>query len=99
MADLYGFAGALGRELWLARNWASMGTSSAPHEGAVIVWAHHVGQLVRHVAGDVWIVLSGNDGHRVRERPRHIGHYIAIRDVPHHNAAVPIQVAAFFARA
>lgn len=97
MADLFGYAGELGRELWLAARWASMGTRTALHDGAVIVWPHHVGQLVRHVAGDVWIVLSGNDGHRIRERQRHIRGYIAVRDVPHFHA--PIQIAAFYGRA
>lgn len=63
----------------LARRWASYGSASSPIPGAVVVWNHHVGKLIRQVSGNIWIVLSGNDGHQVRERPRSIGNAIAIR--------------------
>lgn len=59
--------------------WARWGYASSPQPGAVVVWSHHVGELISHVAGDVWVVLSGNDGHAVRERPRSIARAVAIR--------------------
>jgi hypothetical protein len=64
----------------LARNWAHLyGSPSRPQPGAVVVWRHHVGELVAHVSGNVWIVRSGNDGNEVRERPRSIAGAIAFR--------------------
>ncbi|CEG08001.1 hypothetical protein BN961_01409 [Afipia felis] len=64
----------------LARNWAHLyGSPSRPQPGAVVVWPHHVGELVSHVSGNVWIVRSGNDGNAVRERPRSIAGAIAFR--------------------
>jgi hypothetical protein len=64
----------------LARNWAHLyGSPSRPRPGAVVVWRHHVGELVSHVSGNVWIVRSGNDGNAVRERPRSIAGAIAFR--------------------
>lgn len=64
----------------LARNWATLyGSKSHPKPGAVVVWRHHVGELVSHVSGNVWIVRSGNDGNAVRERPRSIAGAIAFR--------------------
>jgi hypothetical protein len=69
------------RHLWLARNWASVGTPAhGPAPGVIVVWAHHVGIIVgRHASG--WIVKSGNDGNRVRERPRSVSGAIAFRRV------------------
>jgi hypothetical protein len=64
----------------LARNWAHLyGSPSRPQPGAVVVWPHHVGELISHVSGNVWIVRSGNDGNAVRERPRSIAGAIAFR--------------------
>lgn len=64
----------------LARNWATLyGSPSRPQPDAVVVWPHHVGQLVRHVHGDIWIVHSGNDGRAVRTRARSIAGAIAFR--------------------
>jgi len=64
----------------LARNWGHLyGSPSRPQPGAVVVWRHHVGELVSHVSGNVWIVRSGNDGNAVRERPRSIAGAIAFR--------------------
>ena len=40
--------------------------------GAVVVWNHHVGMITGRTAGGQWIVKSGNDGGRVRERPRSV---------------------------
>jgi hypothetical protein len=63
-----------------AAAWAHLyGSPSRPRPGAVVVWRHHVGELVSHVSGSVWIVRSGNDGNAVRERPRSIAGAIAFR--------------------
>jgi len=61
-----------GPELNLARNWASWGRPSKARVGAVVVWSHHVGMITGRNAGGQWIVKSGNDGGRVRERPRSV---------------------------
>ena len=61
-----------GPELNLARNWAKWGRSSGPRVGAVVVWSHHVGMITGRNAAGQWIVKSGNDGGRVRERPRSV---------------------------
>jgi hypothetical protein len=62
----------------LARNWAHWGHAGPAGVGAVVVWSHHVGKIVGR-DGDQWVIESGNDGHRVRTRPRSIGNAIAIR--------------------
>ena len=73
--------GMADRRLWLARNWAQVGQNAgAPQVGAVVVWRHHVGIITGRV-GNQWIVKSGNDGARVRERPRSIAGAIAFRRV------------------
>ena len=61
-----------GPELNLARNWARWGRASGPQVGAVVVWSHHVGMITGRSASGQWIVKSGNDGGRVRERPRSV---------------------------
>jgi hypothetical protein len=61
-----------GPELNLARNWRSWGRPSGPRVGAVVVWSHHVGMITGRTASGQWIVKSGNDGGRVRERPRSV---------------------------
>ena len=61
-----------GPELNLARNWRHWGRPSSPRVGAVVVWSHHVGMITGRNAGGQWIVKSGNDGGRVRERPRSV---------------------------
>lgn len=69
------------RDLWLARNWASVGRNAGgPRIGAVVVWRHHVG-IITGRAGSKWVVKSGNDGHGVRERPRSVSGAIAFRAV------------------
>jgi hypothetical protein len=69
------------RNLWLARNWASVGANAGgPRVGAVVVWRHHVG-IITGRAGSQWVVKSGNDGHAVRERPRSLAGAIAFRSV------------------
>ncbi len=67
------------RDLWLARNWASVGSNAGrPGIGVVVVWRHHVG-IITGRAGSKWVIKSGNDGHAVRERPRSISGAIAFR--------------------
>jgi hypothetical protein len=61
-----------GPELNLARNWARWGRPSRARVGAVVVWSHHVGMITGRTASGQWIVKSGNDGGRVRERPRSV---------------------------
>jgi hypothetical protein len=62
----------------LARNWAHWGQAGSAGVGAVVVWSHHVGKIVGEEGG-AWIIESGNDGNRVRTRPRSIAGAIAIR--------------------
>jgi uncharacterized protein (TIGR02594 family) len=65
----------------LAANWAHWGRNAGgPQVGAVVVWRHHVGKIVGGPdrAGH-WLVLSGNDGHRVRTRYRSVAGAIAFR--------------------
>ncbi len=61
-----------GPEYNLARNWAHWGRPSGPRVGAVVVWPHHVGMITGRSASGEWIVRSGNDDGRVRERPRSV---------------------------
>jgi hypothetical protein len=62
-----------GAEYNLARNWANRGRSlNGPRVGAVVVWSHHVGLITGRTSDGQWIVRSGNDGGRVRERPRSV---------------------------
>lgn len=73
--------GISNRNLWLARNWASVGSNAGgPRIGAIVVWRHHVG-IITGRAGAQWIVKSGNDGQAVRERPRSVSGAIAFRAV------------------
>jgi hypothetical protein len=60
-----------GPEMNLARNWANWGRPSGPQVGAVVVWSHHVGIITGRTASG-WVVKSGNDGGRVRERVRSV---------------------------
>jgi len=80
MADLMHVTGSLARELWVAANWAGFGSrADGPRPGTVVVFRHHVGLLVRPGSGGRWVVLSGNDGHAVRERERSLAGAIAFR--------------------
>ena len=67
-----------GRSFNLARNWAHWGHSGPAGVGAVVVWPHHVGKIVGRQDGQ-WVIESGNDGNRLRMRPRSIAGVIAIR--------------------
>ena len=61
-----------GPEYNLAWNWRKYGRSTTPQVGAVVVWRHHVGEIVGQASNGRWIVRSGNDGGRVRERARSV---------------------------
>lgn len=61
-----------GPEYNLAANWRHRGSPTTPHVGAIVVWDHHVGEITGQAANGQWIVLSGNDSHTVRERPRSV---------------------------
>ena len=63
----------------MARNWAHWGRPASPGVGVMVVWSHHVGMITGKTADGQWIVKSGNDGHRVRERPRSVAGAIAFR--------------------
>jgi hypothetical protein len=68
------------RSLWLARNWARVGRAAqGPAAGVVVVWRHHVGIITGRDFKGRWIVKSGNDGRRVRERARSLAGAIAYR--------------------
>ena len=45
---------------------------TSPQVGAVVVWRHHVGEIVGHASNGQWIVRSGNDGGAVRTRARSV---------------------------
>jgi len=76
MRTLYGG----GPELNLAANWRHVGHAAAPSIGAIVVWKHHVGRIVGK-SRQGFIVQSGNDGGRVRTRPRSVARAIAFRRV------------------
>lgn len=54
----------------VAWNWRNYGRPASAQIGAVVVWRHHVGMITGKAANGRWIVTSGNDGGRVRSRPR-----------------------------
>ncbi len=56
----------------LAWNWSRWGSPSGPQVGAVVVWRHHVGEIVGRAANGQWLVRSGNDGGAVRTRARSV---------------------------
>jgi hypothetical protein len=66
--------------LAMAKEWAHIGQPAAPGPGIIVVWAHHVGMITRQEAGQ-WMVLSGNDGGKVRERLRSLAGAIAFRRI------------------
>lgn len=71
--------GLLSRSLWLARNWAHVGSPAGKHVGAIVVWRHHVGKITAVRADGAIKVLSGNDGRAVRDRWRSARGVIAYR--------------------
>lgn len=56
----------------LAWNWSRYGSPTSPRVGAVVVWRHHVGIITGQASNGQWIVKSGNDSGRVRERARSV---------------------------
>lgn len=64
-----------------AIEWAGVGRPTTAHAGAIVVWPHHVGKIVSVTSSDRAIVLSGNDGHRVRTRERSLRGAVAFRDL------------------
>lgn len=63
----------------LARWWAGYGSKAhGPSVGVIVVWRHHVG-IITGRSDSGWVVKSGNDGHRVRERERSLRGVIAYR--------------------
>ena len=70
------------RRLALAREWAKEGVDAhGPGAGVIVVWPHHVGLIVGRAVDGRWLVHSGNDGNRVRTRPRWLDKVIAYRRV------------------
>lgn len=66
----------------LARAWAGVGSpASGPGAGVIAVWRHHVGLITADLGRGQIMLLSGNDGHAVRERPRSTRGIIAYRRV------------------
>jgi hypothetical protein len=61
-----------GPEFNLAWNWTKYGSPGSPQVGAVVVWSHHVGEIVGQASNGQWLVRSGNDGGQVRTRARSI---------------------------
>lgn len=61
-----------GPEFNLAWNWSKWGRPTTAQVGAVVVWRHHVGIITGRAANGQWIVKSGNDGGKVRERARSV---------------------------
>ncbi len=73
------YLGMPARSLWLAANWRFVGRpAGGPGVGTIVVWRHHVG-IITGRSGARWVVKSGNDGRRVRERPRSVAGAIAYR--------------------
>jgi hypothetical protein len=61
-----------GAHLNVAWNWSKWGRPSGPQVGAVVVWRHHVGEIVGRAPNGQWLVRSGNDGNAVRTRARSV---------------------------
>ncbi len=61
-----------GPEFNLAANWRKWGSPGSPQIGAIVVWDHHVGEIVGKAENGQWLILSGNDGGAVRTRARSI---------------------------
>lgn len=73
------YFGKTDRRLWVAREWATVGTpANGPAVGTIVVWPHHVGVITGQQDGQ-WVVHSGNDGGAVRTRPRSVSGAIAFR--------------------
>lgn len=67
-----------GPEYNRARNWINRGVRTVASVGAIVVWPNHVGVITGKRNG-MWVVKSGNDSNRVRERPRSVSRAIGFR--------------------
>lgn len=75
--------GVANRSYNLARNWTHWGRPvDVPQIGAVVVWPHHVGEIVGYAGNGEWLIRSGNDGHGIRTRARSLAGAIAFRAGP-----------------
>lgn len=62
--------------------WASIGSPApGPAPGVIAVWRHHVGKITAYLGGDRIRMVSGNDGHAVRDRERSTSGIVAYRYV------------------
>jgi hypothetical protein len=69
------------RNLNMAVEWSRVGSPTEPSDGAIVVWRHHVGRIVSMLGHGHAVVVSGNDGHRVRTRLRSLRGAIAFRRI------------------
>lgn len=67
----------------VAARWATYGQPTSAHAGAIVVYRHHVALIRGECRADQCVMISGNDGHRVRTRARSLHGAIAIRQPPH----------------
>lgn len=63
----------------VAANWARYGHAASPAPGVIMVERHHVSKIVEVLGSGRVIVISGNDGNRVRTRERSTRGAIAFR--------------------
>ena len=61
-----------GPEYNIAANWRHYGSPASPQVGAIVVWDHHVGEIVGQAPNGQWIVLSGNYSGGVHQTARSI---------------------------
>jgi hypothetical protein len=90
-SDCYGIAwcgcflrhyfGLADRALNSAFEWTHVGHQTTAHNGAIVVWRHHVGILRSDPIDGRALVLSGNDGHKVRLRAVSLHGAIAYREM------------------
>lgn len=64
----------------LAANWVHYGRPTYPHEGAVVVWRHHVGYIVGPCNNGRCVVKSGNYNNRVAVVSMNVRNAIAFRE-------------------
>ncbi len=66
----------------VAREWAHVGNpASGPCENCIMVEPHHVSQITKVIDAHTVMAISGNDGHRVRERIRRTNRAVAFRAI------------------
>ncbi len=73
--------GVLDTAFNVARNWLNWGLNAGgPKVGAIVVFPHHVGRIVGGPNNrGQWLVHSGNDGNRIRDRYRSLAEAIGFR--------------------